>query len=63
MLGRLANVVYWFCLGVAILCAVGALVALPTGEHSDYWGSIVLGVLAIASYGFGRAILYVLSGK
>ena len=63
MLTRLANVIYWFCSAVAILCALGILIALPTGGRTDYTGSIALCVLALASYGLGRAVRYVLSGK
>jgi len=63
MLGRLANVIYWVCTGLAVLCAIGAVAALPHGDRTDYFGSIFLAVLAVICFGVGRAVKYVVLGK
>jgi hypothetical protein len=60
MLNRLANVIYWLCTATSILFAAGAVVVLVTSN--ELFGMVFCGVLAVGSYGVGRAVRYILAG-
>lgn len=60
MIERLGYVVYWFCCIVAGIAMLGAVASL-FGSTIDVF--IVLVVVALAVYGIGRAVRYVLVGK
>jgi len=66
MLSRFANVVYWFCNGLAILAALLALamMATPQDPHGQtYFGPIFCLLFAAACFGIGRGVRYVICGR
>ncbi len=64
MLARLGNLIYWFSIGVATLCALMIVVSAAFGKGDDRWFVIiVLTGIAIISWGIGRGARYVLAGR
>jgi hypothetical protein len=63
MLGRLALVVYWICTGFAVLCGVGAVLALANNNNHDMFAVWLLAILGAVSFGIGRAVRYVVLGR
>lgn len=64
MLARLANVVYWACTAAAILWAAFALYAPSTQARPECGtGAMLALVISTPLWLFGRAVLYVITGK
>ncbi len=64
LLGRLGNVFYWLGTGTAVLWVVLVVVVVAVGEEGDklFWVGF-FAVLAIVSWGTGRALRYILAGR
>ena len=64
LLERLGNVFYWLGTGTAVLWVVLVVVVVVVGEEGEklLWVGL-FAVLAIVSWGTGRALRYVLAGR
>jgi hypothetical protein len=61
MVERLGNALYWLCNMVAALIVLcGVLMSISGPEHFYVIAGIII---ALAIYGLGRGIRYVLAGK
>ena len=63
MLNRFANVVYWLCTGLAVLCAALAVAIVINAKADDYFGTVFFAVMAPMFFGIGRAVRYVIAGR
>lgn len=64
MAARLGDVVYWLCLGVAVIIAAAGLgeYAANSSTRSGWYAMIVIAIAAL-TWLFGKAARYVLSGR
>ena len=61
MIERLGNLLYWLCnIFAALLVIWGVFIGLSGKEQSL---GVVAGVIAVAIYGLGRGIRYVLADR
>jgi hypothetical protein len=61
LLERLGKVLYWACCIIAALFAAGAVAALMS--DNDRFVAFILAPAALAVYGIGWALRYVLVGR
>ncbi len=64
LLERLGNVLYWLGTGIAVLFFGISILIAFAGEGEQRWFSAIMAaVFAVASWGIGRALRYVLAGR
>ena len=65
MLGRLGQVIYWACTGVAVLLLAFAAygVVAAQSDPNIYFFAFMGLIFGVGSWLLGRAVLYVLAGR
>jgi uncharacterized membrane protein YczE len=62
VIGRLANVIFWACGGVGVLCDIAA--ALVFIESPSEWVfSVIIFFVGVLTAAFGWSVRYVLTGR